>query len=365
MTELCYPQNQSTNIPIGSSLYLVFDKEVDLESIRSSVILFGNDSDRTVMPDNALWINEKQGENKDFLKSPGYKGFCEFDVDIKYLDPQTLEVIDVNNDFDRTLYYCGVIITPKITFAVNTEYTLYIIGANTQSLDPIYQTNKAVSLRTIYSPKLIETLDPRIKIRGTYKGKELNGNNLNIQIVSSGNGNVAQYVYWFDDQNIDMSKVSRCSGRWRSIDKGLVIKFDDTQYTEGEIITIKCYPVDLLQDSYIVKFTTNDGSIFIEPEPDYRSTSPINTVVQVDPNDKLLSIISITPASGEVNVPIESNRIVITFNKNIDPATITQDTIKLQALPVSGFYDDGRDKKREYKLYKILSVEDNKVIIEF
>lgn len=365
MTNLCYPQNQSTNIPIGSSLYLVFDKEVDLESIKNSVILFGPDSDKTIMPDNALWINDKQGQNKDFLKSPGYKGFCEFDIEVKYLDRQTLEVIDVVDDFDRTLYYCGVIITPKITLATNIEYTFYVIGANTQSLDPIYQTNKAVSLRTVYSPKLVDSLDSRIKIRGTYKGKEPEGNNLNIQIVSSGNGNAAQYVYWFDDQNIDMSKVSRCSGRWRSIDKGLVIKFDDTQYTEGEIITIKCYPIDLLQDSYIFTFTTGDGSIFIEPKPDYRSTSPINTVVQVDPNDKLLSIVSITPYHGEVNVPIETNKIIVTFNKELDPSSITQEAIKLQSLPVSGFYDSGYDKKREYKLYKILSVDGNKLIVEF
>lgn len=365
MTNLSYPQNQSTNIPIGSSLYLVFDKEVDLESIKNSCILFGNDSDRTIMPDNAIWINEKSGENKDFLKSPGYKGFCEFDVEIKYLDPQTLEVLEVTDDFDRTSYYCGVILIPKITLAMNTEYTLYIIGSNTQSLDPLYSTNKAISLRTVYSPKINDSLDSRIKLRGTYKGNEINGNNLNIQIVSSGNGNAAQYVYWFDDQNVDMNKISRCSGRWRSIDKGLVIKFDDTQYTEGEIITVKCYPVDLLQDSYIVKFTTNDGSVYIEPEPDYRSTSPINTVVQVDPNETILSIVSVTPYNGEVNIPIDSNRIVITFNKELDPQSITQENIKLQSLPVSGFYNDGFNTNRENKLYKILSVDGKKLIIEF
>lgn len=363
LTNLSYPQNQSNNVPIGSSIHLVFDKDVDLESVKNSCILMGPDSSKTIMPQNAMWINESSGENKDFLSSPGYQGFCEFDIELSYLDTESLEQVDNVSDIDRTNYYSLAKITPKNALAINTEYKLFIIGANTQNLDPIYKNNKAVSLKTIYSPELDNLVDNRISIRGQYKYNI--SAQLNIKIIQAGIGSQAQYVYYFDDQQIDLSRGSRCSARWRSIDRGLVIKFDNIQYNLNEIITVKCYPVELLDDSYILSFTTGDGSVFIEPEPDYMSTSPINSAIYKDPTLDKLQIISITPYNGEINLPIDTNRIVIEFNKNLDPLTVTQETIKLQVMPVSGFFNNGSVKDRGNRLYKIISVEGNKIIIEF
>ncbi len=360
---LSYPQNQSTNIPNGSTFRLVFDKEVDIESVRNSIILVGADFDRTTIPENALWINETSGENKNFLRSPNYKGFCEFDVEINFLDPVTKEIVLPENDFDRTNYYTAAVIKPKKALALNSEYQIFLIGSNTQNLDPMYKNNNAVSLRTIYSANLNNTVDERVKVRGLFKGENGIGSLLTIEIVESGIGNAAQYIYYFDDQNKNMERLSRCSARWRSVDKGLNIKFDNIQYNAGELITIKCYKPDFLEASYIINFSTNDGAIYIEPEPDYKSTSPVNTVLIN--NFEPLAIIKVTPHEGAINIPLSNNLIEIHFNKLLDPASVTQDSVKIEVLPVSGYYNNMYDSHpKTKKLYKIVSVVENKIIIE-
>ncbi len=363
LTNLSYPQNQTTNVPIGTSIHLMFDKEVDIESIKSSCILMGPDSSKTIMPQNAMWINEKEGQNSDFLSSPGYLGFCEFETTLSYIDRVTLEEVEEINDIDRTDYHSLVKITPKNALGVNTEYKLFVIGSNTQNLDPIYKNNKAVSLRTIYSPSLDNTIDRRVKVKGSYKFNV--SSILKIKIIEAGIGSSAQYVYTFDNASYDLNKASRCSARWRSLDRGLNIKFDNIQYNLDEEFLIKCYVPELLESSYIITFTTGDGSVFTEPEADYMSTSPINSVIYKDPEENRLKIISITPDNGEINLPIETNRIVIEFNKNLNPLSVNQNSINIQALPVSGFFDNGSVKDRANKLYKIISVVDNKITIEF
>ena len=50
-------------------------------------------------------------------------------------------------------------------------------------------------------------------------------------------------------------------------------------------------------------------------------------------------VVSIEPYDGAINLSLNTERIVVTFNKNINPATVTQDTVKLLSYPVSGTFD--------------------------
>jgi hypothetical protein len=79
-----------------------------------------------------------------------------------------------------------------------------------------------------------------------------------------------------------------------------------------------------------------------------------------------LKVISVRPADGSVNNPLDLKKIVIEFNNNLDPATITQETVTILSYPVSGTFDGdaGTRSDRERKIYKIISVEDNKLTLE-
>ena len=72
------------------------------------------------------------------------------------------------------------------------------------------------------------------------------------------------------------------------------------------------------------------------------------------------------PIDGSVNEPLDLKQIEITFNKNLDASTVTQETVMLKNLPASGFFDGnaGTRSDRERKIFKIISVVDNKIILE-
>ena len=73
-----------------------------------------------------------------------------------------------------------------------------------------------------------------------------------------------------------------------------------------------------------------------------------------------------SPYDGAVNVSLNTKRIVIEFNKELDASTFTQENIELFSYPVSGSFDgpSGTRSDRERKLYKIINVNQNKLILE-
>lgn len=366
ITNLSYPQNSEVNVPIGSSIALFFDKEVDIQSIKDSCILTGPDYDFSSGPDNAVWM--KNNPNENYLRSPGYSGFVKFDVELRYFDPITNSELTDVVDIDRVVgLYTIAVITPEKVLALNVDYKLHIIGANT--LPNSIATKNCVSERTNYTCSIDGNLTKRVKIKGTYN--QSNDVTLNCKIVKSGIGSEAQYVWWFSNEAIPSNSGARllkCTSRWRSLDRGLVIRFEESEYTVGEIYQFKCYQRSNLTNSYIINFSTGNSGIYTEADYSLTSTSEIdiNIPTRVRPVDvNRFEILSIEPYQSEVNVPIDTKYFVITFSKAIDPTTVTQQNIKIKSFPVSGFYQSKKGiNNREYEVFKILSVEDNKIIIE-
>lgn len=364
---LSYPQNSEVNVPIGSSIVLFFDKEVDIQSIKDSCILTGPDYDFSSGPDNTVWmLNNNKSDN--YLRSPGYSGFVKFDVELRYYDPvNNVELSDVI-DIDRVPnIYTMAILTPEKVLALDVKYTLHIIGANT--LSNAIATTNCVSERTIYTGSLDGNLTKRARIKGTYN--QSNDVTLNCKIVKSGIGSEAQYVWWFSNEampNNSGARLLKCTSRWRSLDRGIVIRFEESEYTIGEIYQFKCYQRSNLTDSHLIHFTTGNSGVYTESDYSLTSTSEIdiNIPTRVRPVDtNRFEIVSIEPYKTEINVPIDTKYFIITFSKPVDPLSVTQANIKIKSFPVSGFYQSKKSiPNREYEVYKILSVEDNKIIIE-
>ncbi len=366
ITNLTYPQNNENNIPIGSSIVLFFDKEVDINSIKECCILTGPDNDRTSGPDNAVWMLNNQ--NKDFLRSPGYSGFVDFEVELKYYDDTTSsEVSDVDDSDIVSSYYTMAVIKPNKALSVHCDYKLYLIGENTSNIGA-FQPQNSITQRTHYSATLNNLITKRVKTKGTFSF--INPLTLNIKIISSGLGSEARYLWWFSNEpvpSLNSERVTKCSTKYRSLDHGLTVSFENTQYTQNELYQIKCYPKENLQTSYLFNFRTGNEDVFVESDYNYTSTSPLDISVptrlkriETEP----LRIISIDPDPGSVNISKDIKFITITFNKELNASSVNQNSIKIKSLPVSGNYQSHKDNTKTFELAKIVSVVENKIIIE-
>jgi hypothetical protein len=72
------------------------------------------------------------------------------------------------------------------------------------------------------------------------------------------------------------------------------------------------------------------------------------------------------PNDGEINVRLDLNKIIIKFNKEIDPTTVTQENVILESHSVSGVFDgpNGTRSNRPEKIYKIISVSGDTITLE-
>lgn len=388
-----YPINNENGFPVGQEIILVFDKPVDLKTVKESFALYGPDFDRTSGPDNALWLNKSDAKNPFFLKSPNFKGFVDCDFKVQFVDDITnLNILSDQSIFEKTTSekITVVIATPKKVLKENSEYNIFISGKNVDNLESLpvnlisFVENKAVSFQTVFSPYTednsgVKSLEERVDIYGSFEPKNNETSaTLNFKIVETGEGSNAKYIWWFSDESEPQpahanynNRLSRCVQRYRKTDRGVLVKFDPVIFTEGETFKVKCNEKEFIESSYLIKFQTSTDSIFSYPET--TSESPIELGPDVIPGldssslvENKLRVVSISPVDGDVNVDLNLKQIVIEFNKNIDPSTVTQEAIKIEAFPVSGSFDgpDGTRSNREYKIYKIISVQDNKIFLE-
>lgn len=387
-----YPTNNETQFPIGQEIVLVFDRPLDFKAAKESIVIYGPDFDTTSGPDNGLWINPSSGNNPFFLNSPNLKGYvdCNFDTyvvnnlnELKVLDSQkVLEKVGGNN-------YSVLVVTPKEPLKTDTKYKIFICGQNLDNLTNVptalqdYNQSNAITEQTIYDPYTLEnnvkTSTDKVRSFGTFEPKNNeDAVKLNIKIVTGGNGSAAKYVWWFDGEDEPNNaahvlwdrRLSRCVQRWRSTDRGVLVKFELADYTQGEVFIVECEKKTLLAQSYVIDFDTGTNAIFEYPE--YTSTSPIAPDgllipnLQNDPVAEKLELVSLDPADGEINVRLDLNKIIIKFNKNIDITTATQENIILESHPVSGVFDgpNGTRSNRPEKVYKIISVSNDTITLE-
>ena len=387
-----YPVNNESDFPVGQEIVLVFDRALDLRKAKDSVILFGPDFDVTSGPDNALWMNGSDGTNPFFLNSPGFSGFVECDFK-NYLvnNLAELQVEAVQELYEKSVgdQFSVLVIIPKKPLKNDTKYHLFICGKNITNIDNLpaailaFTENQCISEKTVYDPyKLVAnvmTTDARISSYGSFipKSNETS-TKVNIKITEAGNGSEAKYKWWFDDENEPQpasdnyaARISRCVQRWRILDRGVLIKFNGGDFILDEHFYINVNEEDLLAESKLIDFSTSTDSVFIYPE--YTSTSPLAPdgllIPNVDSNvapEQNLKLLSSSPNHGDVNMELDLDKITLTFSKNIDAATATQENILVESHPVSGSFDgpSGTRSNRPHKIYKIISVTDNKITLE-
>lgn len=350
-------------------------------------MLFGKDFDTSSGPNNALNLNISNGNNPFYLKSPGMNGFIDCDFEEYYVDDFEDEAPAVNQTLTSRVEEKKTIVkvTPKSVLGENSEYKLYILGNTSENIQngipsyvDILAKNNTLSERTVFDARLVGgEFEERISVRGSYERKNAEANaTLKVKIVEAGQASKAKFVWWFTDEAEPMpanssykQRLSSCAQRWRSKDRGILLKFADAEYQLNEMFFVDCFNQIELESSFLITFRTSSDSVY--EFPDNVSSSPIGLGANIIPGlsgfveNKKLEVLKIEPANNSINNNLDLKKIIIYFNENLDANSVTQESVRVKVYPASGFYDSRNDgMQKEYELYKIISIVENRIILE-
>lgn len=368
---LTYPADNDVGIPVGISIELDFDRGIDLLTAEQNIVLYGRDFDITSGPDSAIWIDRHTGNNNPlYLTSPGFKGIVPLTYELVYLDglgveldPQPTDIIDEADEQARS-YTAKIRLTPKAPLAPDVEYTLHVIGDTDGA-------GRGVSTRTVFDliPDVGNTgTTGNITVYGSFEGSA--ADTINIEITTAGDIGVAKYKWWFSSAPAEVYNGLLTSRRYRKLvnSEGVQVRFSGSGFVLGDKWTIEVQPKQLMTTSTQVNFTTNDGSYSLPPtSPSTPAPAPVpGTVLPPAPGSPAaiaagLQIIETDPIDTSYNNPLNTREITIVFSDDLDPATITQDTVRVYKMPVKGVFDG---TKTQEELQKVLTVQGDSLIIE-
>lgn len=364
--ESTYPANGDTGIPVGITIKLYFDYGVDLESVKNSLALYGSDFDMTSGPESAIWVDNDTGDNPFFLSSPGFKGLIPLKIELQYYNlgsspGEEVSPILTSQD-DETSQSVGhlvkITLNPKYNsvLAANTLYTLLITG------DPDNQ-NTGISRRTVFDSIGADSNSSAGEpvFYGTWQGS--NADAIRVKITSAGNIGVMEYKWWYVSLG-EASATTRVvsNRRFRTLADGLQIRFTGSNFVVGDTWDTNVFETQRLAASTKIQFTTNDGSYTNPPESTSTPATSVapSTVLpsEVDP----FEVINMDPSNGSYNVPKHKRTITITFSEEVDPSSITSESVQLWKYPVDGVYGDTWSP---VKLQTILSVDGSILTIKY
>lgn len=325
-----YPAHTSSGVPTGDSVVIVFDQEMDTDSINEGTFVI-------TAPDNdVLFTGELQQfeppsflQQIDILSSPYYGGRVEGTIRFERRNISGGLVDDSlkDHDGDGTLWNTAAIFTPSVPFAPNVKYTVLVAGDTSPSSD----FDSGVFTRSVFDTKLEIGTNESANFCGTYTHDTQD--KYFIRIDTAGETGVAEYVWWKESDPLNVFEGITSTGK-RELDSGVCVFFDKAaDHTVGDKWSVVAKPYELMSTNYSFQFYTGSGSIVVPPSS--HSTSGIEPLVSED--NASLQVVSISPADGATNLNPETiSTIVVKFNKNIDPTTITSETVKVIASAVNG-----------------------------
>jgi hypothetical protein len=368
--ETTYPADGDIGIPVGCVLYVDFDRGVDVSTCRNSVILYGADRDLASGPNSAIWLDKDAGLNPQYLRSPGFKGLVETDIELVYVDAETGEELDIQvEDEAYELAYgtAGAVhrlrITPKQHLAPDTEYNFYIMG------DPDSADN-GISSRTVFDVLADPANGSDTGSTYAYGGyTRSEADRVIVEVTTSGAIGTAKYRWYYENEGVASAR-NGCvtSRRYRRLEDGVQIRFGGSGFVQGDLYRFRVEPIERLETNTRVVFTTNDGTYSEAPDsPSTPATSSApSTVIPTAPSEELsssstMTILSSEPPNGAYQMNRNLREFTVTFSDSLDPATITQDTVRVYKYPVSGIFTGS---PQAVELAKVLEVSGDTLTIK-
>ena len=312
-------------------------------------------------------VDEKSARENIFLKGP-VSGLLNFDnstiITETFKDYEIIKTnikveyflnnILVTNLKDKTSADKSIItIEPYSALSEFTEYKLYVNGVNETTSSGLSELRHGFVLDN-------GEVTEKIKVFG--KPNILEDKVLNVKFVTEGVIGSAKYLVWFDDEAQPAptrKNLFTSSGRWKDLGNGLSIKFVSGDFISGETYTVNCYAPNYLENSYVLNFSTSSDTLTISPEKPSVSALPMN-IGEVEAIEEGFRVVSMSPEINSVNISKDLKQVVITFNKELDPTSISK-AIKITTQPVEGSFNGANE---EIRLPRIVSASGNKLILE-
>jgi hypothetical protein len=348
------PAPNAQGVPIGDQLRIVFDQEMDLDSINTgTIVLTGPDEAPLFGPHDVTPFDDPGFEDEDILSSPYFKGYVKGTISFSRVDASGGLVSDdeVDEGGAGNLWRTVALFTPEKPLRPSVSYTAIVLGDEAANDD----FDTGVKTRTVFDTVFTGSGSGRITFAGGYTGDVQAS--YTIEVTAGGSTGTAEYIWWNDADPLTVYQGLTTTGE-RELESGVYVTCDpDGSFTIGDKFEVVVVPAIVLPNNYRWSFTTGSGAIITPPSSS--STSGIGSYT-----DDSLEVVSIVPVDTETNLaPADVTTIVITFNKELDPATVTDAVVKLWSEPVNGeFYNNPIEFTGT--LTKVISVSGNTLTLQ-
>ena len=334
--ESIYPADGFLTFPVAANIQILLDKETDLESVKNSIMLFGPDFDLRIGADSSVHAPDAGADPlADYARSPGYGGEQLVDFKLIKVDEFGEEVTPQKTYEKAEELRHLIIVTPKTRLRENTEYQLFLAGANGDS------NNAALSSRSVFDPKTSVTNIGfgSARTSGIYRGGL--EDQIIISVIQGGSASNMKFDWWLNSNPTNVYTVTSFYGKIELVDNVYIEFYGDdvTSFEVNDTFTINLRPVEFLEETYKVNFSTAVDTV-VSP-PDTVSTSPIGIVhneTETIPGSTAdaFALTNSLPLSKASNLRLETNRIVLSFNKDLDPTSVNLGTVSLTRQSVTG-----------------------------
>lgn len=328
--DLVNPANEATGVPLNNSIVITFDREIDEWSIENGgLVIEGPDTDQVIYPGYAP-TTIVHGEESEILQSPGLAGvvpgtFTFSRISLTSTDP----VNTTDTTGDGTLFRTRVSFKPSNPLTRLTEYTVYVVGDDDTTDTELYGLRTRTVFDGVADPS--NTGDGRVTFSGTYLG-EATTDTLNIRITTAGVPGIAEFEAWRDSIPLDIVGPYLTSSTESQVLDGITVQFIEGTYDVGDEFTVVVKRPSVLTGTATYSFTTGNGSISVVPT----STSTSITGDPATPATAGFTVLSTDPEDAGTNLaPSTTRRITVEFSDDIDPTTISSDTVQVMIEPVS------------------------------
>ena len=324
------PNDGYNAFPIGEKIEILLDQEVSEFLAENSISVVGPDT---------LTLTGHAFEEKLFRFSQESNYAKALDTfSLKGEVPVSVEVIKCNNlgvplvnqtsyAYDATAK-SKIVIRPKSFLQEKTQYRVIISGSSSPGEGWSY-----LGSRSVYDAEKdpISSGDGILKASGYTNLEDV----IVITVVKAGSSTTCKLQWYFESLPGTTFDFFPLAGRNKlAKDKDIYVELlggNSTSFALGDFWTINLRPVEYLEEAYKLDFET--AAEQIKELPATVSQSPIGLSApseeEIATANVEFQLIKIEPEYGASNISLNTSQIILTFNKNLDPTSITPDSVRL------------------------------------
>ena len=359
IVENVFPSDGATGTVLTDTIRITFDRAMDENSLEQAIVVEGPDTDEIIynayLPDVL-----NQGDETRVLESPGYMGIVPGVYSFERLDVTTGLPIEIDDTSGNgALYKTRVTFKPDNPFAPDTEYTVHIVGDEDLGDDEEFGAKNRSVFDGTAGGGNTSTGEP--VVYGTYEGG-LSTDTVNLRVTASGILGTAQFEWWLDSVPADLQGPALTHINGLNFIKGTSVRFEEGTYQLSDEWSFILKRPSSFEGHQTFSFTTGGGSI--TPVLDETATSPLGDPLPLSLTTAAFEVSKTSPGDGDSNLQSELyDRIVVEFTSDIDPGTISQDTVSVTAEPVNS-HPCLSVQSPDGEIAKILTVSGNKLYID-